>query len=158
MAMKSTIEWIFIIALCFLGYTVLRLKNQPLASEEYCDEPIMEFSLNQQECLKKFICKDKGNYRIRIKNVKLNSFWETDTFINAQIESAYGKRIVYYKPTRIKVDHRDDANVLYIDFSVPDMIPINKELLLKIHFSGDAKKFFQINPNVYFEIVKCRTK
>ncbi len=142
----------FILGIFLLGFMVFMSKNHPAVS--YYDVPLVEFSLKQQTHIEIFKCECNGDYKIRIKNVKINSMWETDTFINIQIETASGKQIVYYRPTSLKVDYKEGPNY-YIDFSVPDMIPLNKELLLKVQILGESKRFFEINPNVHFEIVKC---
>ncbi len=154
MSKKMGVKVLFALGFCLLGVILFTHKNYSLAPVEGCDKPLIEFSLNQYEFTRRFKCQYKGCYQMRIKNVEINSLWEADAFINIQIESASGKQIVYYKPEMIKVEYKDGCHYHYIDFTVPDMIPLNKELLLKIQVSGDSKRFFEINPNIHFEIEK----
>ncbi len=123
--------------------------------DENCRVPLLEFPLDLSECVGTFICKHMGDYRMTIKNVEIDSLWDSGVSISAQIESNNGQRkIIFYKPEIMKFNRKDGSGSFYIDFSVPDMIPLNTELLVRVRVSGDVKKFFDINPKVIFRIEK----
>ncbi len=121
--------------------------------------PLVEFPLDQGDYIGTFICKYKGRYQMKIKNIKETSFRESGVSVSGHIEFDDGEPcFVFSKQDSRKFACKGGYNYHYTHFFVPEDVPLNTKVQIKIQFSGDVINLLKINPNAMFELAKCFDK
>ncbi len=134
----------------FVGFVV----NYNFLPEDYYT-PLVKFPLDQGECIGTFKCKHKGRYQMRIKNIHESSSWESGVSVSGQIEFGDGKTgIVFYTPDSRKFVCYYGCDYHYTCFLVPEDVPLNTQVFIRVRFSGDVANLLKINPDAMFELAK----
>ncbi len=152
---------------CYSNYVFPVLKKIPLVGlltaynfppSDYYDSMVL-LPIDQGEMLSTFRCKYEGRYQMRIKNVQFNSFRYSGVSVCGEIDSMDGNSFLRFNDANSELFICDDGyNYHYTHFFVPEEVPLNTPLRIKIHFSGEIDRLLKMNPNAMFELLKWSDK